>query len=299
MSYNVENLFDCRHDDGKNDYEFLPGGAKHWDEGKYYRKRDAIARVIAAVGEGRLPALVALQEVENDTTLTDLVRHSALREANYRYVMTSSPDARGIDVALLYQPGAFRLIGVRSICIPRLSGRRKFRPTRDVLHATGVVADGDTLDVFVCHFPSKLGGAKKSEPFRRHVFEQVKAAADTVARARRHPRILVMGDFNAPCKDFEAEGLQHVVAHSRENGSYKYRGRWQLIDHIVASPELLRPDASMHLNDENGHIFAPAFLMTEDQKYRGVQPNRTYQGPRYQGGFSDHLPVWAEFVITL
>jgi predicted extracellular nuclease len=161
-----------------------------------------------------------------------------------------------------------------------------------------VVGDGDTLDVFVCHFPSKLGGAKKSEPFRRYVFEQVTAAADSIARLRRHPRILVMGDFNAPCADFRADGLQHLVVHGRGEGSYKYRGRWQLIDHIVASPALLRPDASMHLNGTGGHIFAPDFLLKEDTKYRDVQPNRTYLGMRYQGGFSDHLPVWAEFAIT-
>ena len=153
VSYNVENLFDCRHDTLKNDYEFLPDGIRHWNYSKYKKKLDAIARVITAVGGWTPPALVALCEVENDSVLRDLTQRSALREAGYRYVMTNSPDQRGIDVALLYQRDMFKLLACQSIPIPNASGKKKFRPTRDILHVSGLLLNKDTLDIFVTHLP--------------------------------------------------------------------------------------------------------------------------------------------------
>lgn len=128
VSYNVENLFDCRHDTLKNDYEFLPDAMRHWNYTKYKKKLDAIARTITAVGGWTPPALVALCEVENDSVLRDLTRRSVLKEAGYRYVMTNSPDQRGIDVALLYQRDQFKLISHQGIPIPHRSGKKKIPP---------------------------------------------------------------------------------------------------------------------------------------------------------------------------
>ena len=107
MSYNVENLFDYEHDNLKDDSEFLPDAQRKWNRKKYKRKLNAIASVITAVGEWEAPALVGLCEVENERALTDLTKRSKLRRQGYRFVMTDSPDERGIDVALLYQPGSF------------------------------------------------------------------------------------------------------------------------------------------------------------------------------------------------
>ena len=118
MFYNVENLFDCRHDSLKEDREFLPDGEKKWTPARYWRKLDALSKVVAAVGEERLPDLVGLCEVENDSVLFDLTRRSSLRALGYRYVATHSPDVRGIDVALLYQPGSFRLLESHEIPVP-------------------------------------------------------------------------------------------------------------------------------------------------------------------------------------
>lgn len=118
MFYNVENLFDCRHDSLKEDREFLPDGEKKWTPSRYWRKLDALSKVVAAVGEERLPDLVGLCEVENDSVLFDLTRRSSLRALGYRYVATHSPDVRGIDVALLYQPGSFRLLESHEIPVP-------------------------------------------------------------------------------------------------------------------------------------------------------------------------------------
>ena len=152
MSYNVENLFDCRHDTLKNDREFLPDAVRRWNYTKYKKKLNAIARVIIAAGKWTPPALVALCEVENDSVLRDLTRYSVLREAGYRYVITHSPDERGINVALLYQRGIFKLLSNRSY--PVMKPRRNSRPTRDILHVSGQLLNSDTLEVFVVHFPS-------------------------------------------------------------------------------------------------------------------------------------------------
>ena len=127
MFYNVENLFDCKDDTLKDDAEFLPKGAKKWSHYRYWKKQKAISRVIAAVGDRRMPALVGLCEVENDSVLSDLTKRSPLRTTGYDYVMTSSPDERGMDVALLYLPESFRLFSWREIRVNGLG-----RPTRNI-----------------------------------------------------------------------------------------------------------------------------------------------------------------------
>ena len=167
VSYNVENLFDTRHDSLKDDREFLPQSTRHWNYSKYRKKLNALARTLTAIGGWTPPALVALCEVENDSVLRDFTRYSLLREADYRYIVTRSPDERGIDVALLYQRHLFKPLSHRSIRITPTG--RKLRPTRDILHVCGLLLNGDTLDVLVAHFPSRRGGAKASEPYRLHV----------------------------------------------------------------------------------------------------------------------------------
>lgn len=317
MSYNVENLFDCRHDTLKNDYEFLPDGLRHWNYTKYKKKLDAISRVIIAVGGWTPPALVALCEVENDSVLRDLTRRSALRQVGYRYVMTHSPDQRGIDVALLYQRDMFKLLSYQSIPISSTIGKKKFRPTRDILHVSGLLLNKDTLDVFVVHLPSRSGGAKESEPYRILAARQLKSSADSISLHRLHPQILIMGDFNdypqnksvkkivaaqAPPEDATAlqpRQFYHLLARKASTqkrfGSYKYQGEWGLLDHIIVSGTLLSPNAALHTDESKAHILRSPFLLTDDKKYGGKQPFRTYYGMKYQAGYSDHLPVWAEF----
>lgn len=317
VSYNVENLFDCRHDTLKNDYEFLPDGIRHWNYTKYKKKLDAIARVITAVGGWTPPALVALCEVENDSVLRDLTQRSVLREAGYRYVMTDSPDQRGIDVALLYQRDMFKLLGHQNIPILNTSKQKGFRPTRDILHVTGLLLNKDTLDILVTHLPSRSGGAKESEPYRLLVARQLKSTADSICLHRHHPQILIMGDFNdypdnksvrevmaakAPPQDIntlQPQSLYHLLARKsatrKHFGSYKYQGEWGLLDHIIVSGTLLQPAAGLYTNEDKAGIFCLPFLLTEDKKYGGKQPFRTFYGMKYQAGYSDHLPVWAEF----
>ena len=315
MFYNVENLFDCQHDTLKNDYEFLPDSPKGWTRARYNDKLAKIAKVIVATGVKDVPDLVGLCEVENDHCMKDLTEYSPLREAGYRYVMTDSPDLRGIDVALLYQRDLFKLLSFRSVSIPPL---KQFRPTRDLLHVSGLLLTGDTLDVFVCHLPSRSGGAKESEPYRLHAARILSTEADSILNIRLHPQIIIMGDFNdyptnkSIQKILEAESppptapsplkLYHLLARkaqSKNFGSYKYRGEWGLLDHLIVSGSLLNSANSFSTSENKATVSNLPFLLTEDKKYGDKEPFRTYKGMKYQGGISDHLPIYVDFNLIL
>ena len=316
-SYNVENLFDCRHDSLKKDNEFLPDAVRHWNYTKYRKKLDNIARVITAIGGWTPPALVALCEVENDSVLRDLTRYSALRKAGYRYIMTQSADERGIDVALIYQRTFFKPLSHQSLSIEKPS--KSNRPTRDILHVSGMLLNKDTLDVFIAHFPSRSGGAKASEPYRLLAAKRLKEATDSICLLRSRAQILILGDFNdypdnkSIRQILEAEAppviqdsihknnLYHLLARKADTrksfGSYKFQGEWGLLDHIIVSGSLLQRNSPLYTDETKADVFSLPFLLTEDKKYGGNQPFRTYYGVRYQQGYSDHLPVWADFQL--
>lgn len=307
MWYNVENLFDCQDDSAKNDEEFLPEGTHRWTPYRYWQKQRAVARVIAAVGDQRLPDIIGLCEVEGDSVLTDLTRRSPLRTAGYCYIVTHSPDERGIDVALLYLPGRFRPLSQRSISIH--GGER---PTRDILHVAGLIPSKDTLDLFLCHLPSRRGGERQSRPLRLLAAQTLRQAIDSVRRVRPHAHVVAMGDFNDGLIDTRVAQVLGVVpsslastalSHSlisltadKHPGTYAYQGRWEVIDHILVSPSLLKAEGRFSTSPQLTRIAALPFLLTTDAKYGIHVPHRTYMGPRYLGGFSDHLPIVADFV---
>ena len=298
VELNCENLFDCRHDSLKNDTEFLPDGSYHWTRTRYWRKLNRVGQTIIACGvkgqSWQLPDMVALCEVENDSVLHDLTRRSLLRNARYDYVMTCSPDERGIDVALVYSPFSFRLIRSHSV---RVEPIKDMRPTRDILYASGVIASGDTLHVIVAHLPSRRGGERHSRPFRMAAADRVAAVVDSVYNVSKDAKIIIAGDFNdyansasvrmlcgKRLKDISAE----ATGRNGAKGTYRYQGEWGSLDHILVSESLARNVVHCYVND------AP-FLVEPDDRYGGVKPRRNYLGPRYQNGFSDHLPLVATF----
>lgn len=312
MFFNVENLFDVNDEPGKNDNEFLPQAIRAWSYPRYKKKLADVARVITAVGEWEPPALVGLCEVENDRVMKDLVLGSPLKEHGYRYVMTDSPDARGIDVALLYQRDKFRLLSHRSV---RINFRDKRRVSRDILHVTGMVATRDTVDVFVAHFPSRSGGEKQTETFRIEAALTLRHAIDSILAVRSVPGVILMGDLNdypdnksvaqvlgarAPGEQAETNTLYHLLAEKarkKNYGSYKYQGEWGLLDHLIVSGRLLDSAGSMFTSTKKADVVRLPFTLIEDKKYGGLQPFRTYHGMKYQGGYSDHLPVYADFLV--
>ena len=299
--YNVENLFDTHDDKHKNDNEFLPESIRHWNYSRYKDKLKNIAKVILASSTDYVPDLVGLCEVENDTCLRDLVRYSPLREAEYRYVMTNSPDERGIDVALLYQRHSFKLLDYRSIHVPIRSIKRT--STRDILHVSGEVISGDTLDVFVVHYPSRTGGIKKSEPYRMFVSNVLNNAINSLKYIRRNPYILVMGDFNDYPHNRSLSVLKksnlYNLMETKDGGSYKYRRNWGMLDQFLVSGNLLSESGTIRTSEDKATILRYPFLIKEDDKYGGDKPHRTYYGMKYQGGFSDHLPVCLDLEIFI
>jgi len=156
MFYNVENLFDTEDDPQTNDNEFLPQGTRYWNSKRYRNKLNNISKVITSLGEWESPALIGMCEVENEKVMNDLITYSPLKSQQYRYVITESKDQRGIDVALMYQRDQFRYIKHEALQVT--FPKEPSKKTRDILYVSGMVLSGDTLDIFVCHFPSRRGG---------------------------------------------------------------------------------------------------------------------------------------------
>lgn len=301
VELNCENFFDCVHDSLKDDTEFLPESYHHWNHYKYWQKLTHIGQEIIACGENgsdwSLPDLVALCEVENDSVMVDLTKKSLLRKAGYEYVMTNSPDVRGIDVALLYSPLSFGLINSHSI---RISPPKGMRPTRDILYVSGRVITGDTLHVFVVHAPSRFGGEKETLPYRILVSEKLGEAIDSVTHISPNAKVLIAGDFNdsydsKPMKKLYDFKISDISANAKGSygakGTYRYRGKWESIDHILCSDNLKKYFSGCWIADF-------PFLLEEDDKYGGVHPKRNYYGAKYKNGFSDHLPLIARFSFS-
>ena len=290
VELNCENLFDYRDDEGKQDEDYLPEATRSWTKKRYWRKQNHIAQTLLSCADKGIPDLIALCEVENDSTLNDLCHRSLLRNAGYEYLMTNSPDVRGIDVALLYSPFTFAPIYHRSIRVEPIEG---MRPTRDILYVCGQTISGDTLHVFVVHMPSRFGGERYSRPFRQAAADRLCQSIDSILTVTSEPKILIAGDFNDGA---DSEVLQQIYEHGICNltkeasapddvhGTYRYQGEWERIDHILGTPNIYN-------KVESAMIHAPHFLLEEEKHYGGKKPFRTYNGMRYQPGYSDHLPL--------
>ena len=289
MFWNVENLFDW-HDGGasESDAEFSAGGPRHWTARRFFAKCNAIAKTVFYLAglEGALPDVIGLAEVENRFVLRKLLTETLLRKADYAIVHYDSPDPRGIDVALLYR--ASRLDTLRTIPV-RVPGVE----TREMLVAQLKTRSGDSLAVIVCHHPSKYGGTA-ADPKRAAAVGRLAALSDSL-RACGWARQVAIGDFNdTPDAPLYRSLSQHYVnlaqpLAERGEGSIRFQGCWELIDQCFVSPELA-PDAEYRIC----HI---PFLTAHDSAYAGEKPLRTYSGPRYLGGVSDHCPVLLRMVF--
>jgi len=298
VELNCENLFDTRHDDGKNDEEYLPESLKRWTPKRYWNKLNNISKEIISCGESDegwfLPDIVALCEIENDSVANDLCNRSILRKAGYEYLITSSPDLRGIDVALLYNPLHFALINRRDIRVPVITD---MRPTRDILYVSGRIMNGDTLHIMVVHAPSRFGGEKHSLPFRMQTINKIVETVDSIREINCDAKIIIAGDFNDNVSNITLQTLKNIdlvnisgdaKGKNGAEGSYKYKGDWETIDHIIVSLTVADKLKSCRINDS-------MFLLEEDKNYGGVMPLRTYRGYKYQKGYSDHLPLISVF----
>ncbi len=306
MFYNVENLFDTYNDSLKDDDEFLPDGLRRWTYGRYSRKISSVYKTIVAAGEWNPPALVALCEVENRKVLNDLVNGTYLSKYGYGIIHEDSPDPRGIDVCLLYRNDQIKIINYRYFVPPSYAGSAF--TSRSVLYAKCAVFS-DTIHLFINHWPSRRGGVLAGEDQRKLIAEMVRGKADSIAnRLAGRARIIFMGDFNATPEDkilavltekhdSGALMINLSTGLSCTTGTYRYMGTWEMIDQVLVSDMLINYEKGLSTKPELFRVFNPDFLLRNDPKYPGVSPFPTYSGYRYQGGYSDHLPVLVDLIF--
>lgn len=304
LFYNVENLFDIEDDSLVNDEEFLPRGERGWGKTKYWNKINALYKVITAAGEWSAPHIVGLCEIENRKVLEDLVYGTNLSKSGYAVIHEDSPDARGIDVALLYRKEFVEVIDY-DYFVPDNWNRETFS-SREVLHAVCKIAD-DTIHVFMNHWPSRRGGVMASQDKREDLARALRGKVDSLAlRYGKDVKVILGGDFNLPGDDktFKTLTDEHnnvpvinlSLLASMKNGSYKYQGKWEIIDQIFVTQGLVNTNSGFHVAKDGFSIFAPDFMLVTDKTYFGVKPLSTWWGYRYQGGFSDHLPVYIDLI---
>lgn len=283
VSYNVENLFHPAHDsvagEPKEDLEWTPEGERRWSYTRYYTKVENIARVLTNIGEWEGVDVVGLQEVENALCVKRLCY--TLRRGEYDFVHYESPDKRGIDVAMIYKKARIDTLSSKAI---RVSGERtngERLVTRDILYVCARVDRKDTVHFFVCHLPSQRGGKAESEWKRQIAREVLEQAVDSVYSLNPNAKIVVMGDMND--ERLKVKGLEDERVRGLVEGTHKYQGRWSGLDHFYVSPAL---DSI-----SEAKIYDAEWILETDEQYMGLKPKRTYNGVRYQKGFSDHLPI--------
>lgn len=277
VSYNVENLFDTKHDTLKNDSSFLPEGMHHWTYRRYQTKIDRIAQVLVNIGGWESVPLVGLCEVENARCLRNLCYK--LRRFHYKYVHYESPDERGVDVALLYDSTRVSILNSRALSLS-LDGDA----TRDILYVSALYEQRDTIHVMMCHLPSQLGGASFSEWKRQRAKSLIQSQIDSIFLFQPSANIVVMGDMNTSAQD-DLTGMVNLMIPIQKmgQGTHKYQGIWTCLDQFYVSQSIATKATTT--------IFSPWWLLEEDTKYLDYKPHRTYIGFRYNDGYSDHLPI--------
>jgi len=300
--YNTENLFDVFVDEKTIDRDFLPIASKNWTKQRYERKIYKLGSVIAKIGfesAQKPPVLIGLAEVENDSVLKDLIQSDDLKNHNYGFIHYNSLDERGIDVALLYNKDEFTVENSKAIPIriEEPSGKRDF--TRDILLVTGYLNE-NKVNILVNHWPSRHEGRDETDYKRIVAATQLTEIIASITKDDLNSQIIVMGDFNdnpnsqsiltLKQKNELFNTMESVWSYSR--GSVNHNFAWILFDQILLTPNFL-DEGSGPFKFLKADIFDEKFLTQYDGKFKG-QPYRTYMGKKYNGGFSDHFPVYIQ-----
>lgn len=305
--YNLENLFDTIDEPKKNDQEFLPQGANQWNTEKYLSKLHNMAYAISTIGTDWSPdgvAILGLSEMENRTVLEDLVAQPEIANRNYQIVHYDSPDSRGVDVALIYNPKYFKLTSSRTFrtVVP---DQPKFR-TRDQLLVSGHF-DGEPMHFIVMHWPSRSGGEKRSMPNRIAAADLCRHIADSILNEDKNAKIIMMGDLNdypdnkTVTHHLRAKGNMKKLRegeffnpmydlHKKGIGTNYYRDVPGVLDQTILTPALLPTDYSSY-QFKNAKVHNKEFLKQHGGKYNGY-PFRTFGTGVWLGGYSDHFPVY-------
>jgi hypothetical protein len=307
--YNCENFYDTIDNPAINDEAFTPSGDKNYNSKIYWDKVEHLATVLSQIGtdinpDG--PAMIGVAEIENDTVLNDLAHHSLLKNRNYKIVHYDSKDIRGVDVGFLYNPKYFTVEASKKLFVHLPEGAKEAIFTRDVLWVKGKL-DGETVYVFVNHWPSRRGGEERSSPGREAGAQVDKNFIDSIEKQEPNAKIIVMGDLN---DDPVSPSVTQVLAakgniesvrfgglynpwlemYKRGIGTLAYQDAWGLFDQIIISYAWLNKNQQGFFYYQP-HIFNKAFLIEHVGKYRGY-PMRTWDGNTYRGGYSDHFPTY-------
>jgi len=308
--YNVENLFDTINNPKKFDDDRTPNGKDKYTSRIYWDKIDKLSRVLSEIGSeksGSSPAIIGICEAENLAVLKDLVASERLKDSQYGIVHYDSPDERGIDVALLYQRKYFKPLShkVHELFLFKEDGSRDY--TRDQLVVSGLL-DDDLIHVIVNHWPSRSGGEAKSRPLRLAAAELNKKIIDSLQSLHKDAKIVSMGDFNddpdSPSiqKTLNAKekkvsvkksiGLYNPMAnmHRRGMNTLAYRDQLNLFDQVIVSQPFLETKYDSYRFYKAG-IYNKKYLITEKGVFKNY-PFRSYHYNKYQGGYSDHFPVY-------
>ena len=320
--YNLENLFDTYHDEGKNDYEYLPDGANEWTEAKYEKKLHNMAKVIRAMKDENKVwhTILGVSEIENRHVLEDLVAQPEIADANFQIVHYDGPDRRGVDVALLYRPDQFQVLESRSIPYTFDSDQIEFDMdkesqenfrTRDILMVRGLL-NGEMFAFFVAHLPSRIGG--KGMDLRSRGGEIMYEASCALMKEYPGIKIVAMGDMN----DNPTDPSMAVYMHGKEfiedvgpgdffspfvsmlhagYGSLAYRGEWNIYDILIVNEHVAKaPAGTLRIipivkNKFYGRVFKKPFMVQDEGQYKD-QPKRTFSNGTFINGYSDHFPTY-------
>ena len=296
--YNVENLFDIKDDARTLDRDFTPKGKKKWGPYRYQLKIEKIGKAISRIGENHTqmpPALIGLAEVENSNVLNDLIHSDSLQYLPYQYIHFDSPDERGIDVALLYNTSFFEPLESRAIPVLVYDSKNTRDDTRDILYVKGKL-NNEIVHLYVNHWPSKRSGYDETRLKRIQIAKLIHQEIATIEE--EDPKIIIMGDFNDNPIDDSIQN--HLVTKNFQNpmltlynqgmGASKFYGKWMLFDQIILSRNFFSENKQEYTFKE-AFIFDAAFLKNPRGRHKN-EPFRTYTGKYYQGGYSDHFPVY-------
>jgi hypothetical protein len=312
--YNVENLFDVQNDSLVNDDERTPEGKDKWTPDRYALKLKHISRVLSEIGKKeakRMPDIIGICEIENRGVLEDLLKEESLRSGNYGIVHYDSPDLRGVDVALFYNKNCFIPIESRSVALPLRDYKNRLKTTRDQLVVFGLL-DGEPIYISVNHWPSRSGGQTLSDPLRMQAAALQRRILDSILDFDAQARYITMGDFNDDPTD---PSIRYGFGTSRKQenlppylclnpmeklyvsgmGTLAYRDKWSLFDQILLNGNWFKEEEDTSYRYWKAGIYQPDYLKTQNGSFRGY-PFRTYAGGTYQGGYSDHFPVYAYLI---
>lgn len=314
--YNLENFYDTEDDPKTRDEDFTPNGAYHYTEKIYHKKLHNLATVIAQLGTDVTPdgpAIIGHAEVENAKVLQDLVDQPEIANRKYRFVQFNSPDARGIDCALLYNPKYFTVIHAEALYTNIKAYGEKGGKTRDVLHVTGLL-NGDTTHVFVNHWPSRRGGEAASAPLRAIAAGVSKKIIDSLMKLNPETKVILMGDLNDDPNN--ASVTKVLGAKSNRNkmgisdlynpftaffnqgiGTLGYNDAWNLFDQIMLSGSYLK-GSGQGWKFYKAEVFNKEFLKNSFGQYKGY-PHRSFSGTTWIDGYSDHFPTLVYLIKPL